>query len=288
MAALVARAPAKLNLYLHVLGKRADGYHALESLVTFTALADMLEVSESVDVSLTLAGEFAAQAGNGESNLVLKAAQLLQTETGTRQGAALHLTKNIPVGAGLGGGSADAAAALRALNEFWLLGLGDDVLHRLVTKLGADVAMCLASKPAIARGVGEQLTPLAQPLPVFYAVLVYPRTPLLTAEVFRALDIASLPASREFAVPDQPSAWLPALARETRNDLQRPAIAVRAEVGEVLLALETVQPAADLVRMSGSGACCFALYMVEGDALKAAASLRQQYPQWWVSVTRIG
>lgn len=285
MPMLVERAPAKLNLYLHVQGRRADGYHALESLVAFADLADVLRVEPAAQLTLTLDGAFADHAGATEQNLVLKAARALQAATDTRHGAALTLTKNIPVGAGLGGGSADAAAALRLLNRFWNLNLPHARLHAIALTLGADVPMCLDSRPAIARGIGEDLTPLPDALPVLYAVLIHPRTPLLTAEVFGALHVSALPKTAAVMAENQ-DFW--AFLATTRNDLQRAAISVRAEVAEVLLALEAALPPPQLVRMTGSGACCFGLYSEPSAAEKSAHALRQQHPKWWVEVTMIG
>lgn len=279
------RAAAKLNLYLHVLNKRADGYHAIESLVVFTSLADEVTVKAADTLSLTTLGEFADAAGDGEGNLVLKAARALQEHTGCKQGAELTLTKNIPVGAGLGGGSADAAAALRGLNDFWQLGLNAAQLHALAVPLGADVAMCLASAPVIARGIGEQLSPLRHPLPALHALLVHPRTPLLTKAVYGAFTLQpSAPVWEDRAMDT--AAFFRALAA-TRNHLQPAAIAVDPIVAEILLALETLHPAPNLARMTGSGACCFALYETAETAARAAETLRQNYPNWWIKAVEI-
>ncbi|MES2983831.1 MAG: 4-(cytidine 5'-diphospho)-2-C-methyl-D-erythritol kinase [Pseudomonadota bacterium] len=287
MQGVTLRAAGKLNLFLHITGRRADGYHLLESLVVFTTLADVLRITPSPALSLSVSGEFSGAAGAGEGNLVLKAAQALRAHTGCSAGAALALEKNIPVGAGLGGGSADAAAALRGLNDFWQLGLSMTALQALAIPLGADVAMCLAATPTLARGIGEQLTPLAHPLPPLHAVLIHTRTPLLTKDVYAAFT----PESSWVAWESQP--WASALQftdalRGTRNHLQRAAIAVDAQVAQVLLALETVQPAPQLVRMTGSGACCLALYADAGHAARAARGLAQTHPNWWVQAVGIG
>lgn len=280
MSAITLSAPAKLNLYLHILGRRPDGYHLLESLVVFTSLVDQLMVEEAADLSLRVEGEFATQVGSLEKNLVLRAARALQAHTATTRGAAITLHKQIPVGAGLGGGSADAAATLRALNQLWQLGLNDAALQRIALPLGADVPMCLAARPSIARGIGEQLEPVTHLAPL-HALLVYPHAALLSAEVYAHYRHQT--ARPTPALPDTPdaAAWLAALA-PTRNDLQSPAITLRPEVAEVLLALETVHPSSDYVRMTGSGACCFALYANAAEASRAATSLAAQYPDWWV------
>ncbi len=277
-------APAKLNLYLYLTGKRADGYHELESLVVFTELADTLTITQSDTLSLRVEGEFAEASGAPEQNLVMKAARMLAAKTGTKQGAALTLTKRLPVGGGLGGGSADAAAALRGLNRFWGLNLSRQDVQYIASTLGADVPMCLDSTPAIARGVGEALTPVLPPPPVVQVLLVHPRVPLLTKHVFaraRLNDPAPVWKSEMRSVEGFINSLAP-----TRNHLQRPAIAVDSRVAEVLITLETLQPAPALVRMSGSGACCFGLYTSADAAERAAKILKHQHPNWWVALTK--
>ncbi len=277
-----AQAHAKLNLSLHLTGKRADGYHLLESLVVFTELADVLSAEKADALSLAVTGEFAGGLEGGD-NLVLRAARLLQQHTGYAGGAALRLEKNIPIGGGLGGGSADAAAALRLLNDLWQLGLGETDLLALAPQLGADVAACVLSGPAIIRGVGETVSPLVQPMPAFTAVLAHPRVPLLTAQVYAMVE-----EIRPGQPPMQEPAddWLAAV-RAMRNDLQRPAIAATPIVAEMLLAMETAAPKPELVRMTGSGACCFALFTDADRAAAYADSIRRQYPGWWVRLSAL-
>ena len=285
MAAITLRAPAKLNLYLHILDKRADGYHSIESLVVFTQLADELTLTKAPhQLTLTVNGEFAGHAGSEDDNLVLKAARLLQTKAGITYGADIRLTKNIPVGAGLGGGSADAAAMLRGFCRVWDIKLDQRELRALAVTLGADVAMCLDSVPVVARGIGEELAPVLKPLPKLHALLVHPRTPLLTKDVYAAFTPgdAAAPWNDDFSAGD----FLASL-KATRNHLQRAAIAVDGRVAEVLLALETLQPAPDLVRMTGSGACCFALYRDEAQAQRALKQLSEHYPNWWMKLSAI-
>ncbi|MFZ4542197.1 MAG: 4-(cytidine 5'-diphospho)-2-C-methyl-D-erythritol kinase [Rickettsiales bacterium] len=284
MAGVTLRAAAKLNLFLHILSRRGDGYHEIESLVAFTEIGDELVIADANDLLLKVEGEFANVSGALHDNLVLKAAQALCSGLSESRGAAITLTKNIPVGAGLGGGSADAAAALRGLNRFWELNISKQELSAIACTLGADVAMCLDSVPAIARGIGEKLTPLLQPLPLLGVLLVHPRVPLLTKQVYETFTL------HEGAAPWQGeqtagSAWLASL-KGTRNDLQQAAIAVDSKVAEVLLALETLQPAPALVRMTGSGACCFALFQTSSQAEKAAQYLTRHHPEWWVRSTR--
>ena len=280
-----ATARAKLNLGLHITGKRADGYHLLESLFVFTELADRLTAEPAEGLSLEVTGPFAADAGAGPDNLVLRAARALQDATGTTQGARITLDKQVPVGGGLGGGSADAAAALRLLVHLWKLDVNKAALFALAPTLGADVSACIAGVPLIARGIGEQLEGLPWAFPSWPVVLVHPRIPLLTAEVYRhylhPLGKAGLPTPA--AMPTDLLGWL----RDMRNDLQRPAIAVSPVVGEVLLAMKTALPTPALVRMTGSGACCFALFTEAEAAKKYAAQLRAAYPLWFVAETTI-
>ncbi|MFM9889470.1 MAG: 4-(cytidine 5'-diphospho)-2-C-methyl-D-erythritol kinase [Rickettsiales bacterium] len=276
---LVARAPAKVNLFLHITGRRADGYHLLESLVAFTQVADTLEAEMAPELSLTVEGPFAGDAGGGGDNLVLKAARLLQQHTATQSGAALRLSKNIPVGGGLGGGSADAAAALKLLNQLWNLSLPDAQLLALAPQLGADVAMCLNGSSAIARGIGDELEPVS--LPPMHAVLVHPRVPLLTKDVYGALATKTVFEQRVDARSANTLHWL----RATENDLEAPALMVQPMVAQVLAALRSTSP--QLARMTGSGACCFGLYADSVAAHKAAAFIAQANPEWWCVPTVI-
>lgn len=272
---LTRAAPAKLNLTLHITGKRADGYHELESLVVFTDLQDVVRVQAADTLTLHVEGAFADASGDGENNLVMKAAHALQAASGCTRGAALTLSKHIPVGAGLGGGSADAAAALVLLSQLWQV---DADLPAIALTLGADVPMFLhAPQPLIARGIGEVLAALDVPLPPLQAVLVYPNKKLATVEVYRAYRHETRPAV---------AVSFDSLA-QSRNDLQRAAIALCPEVAEVLLALETMLPSPVLARMTGSGACCFALYHDAAMATLSAQALAARYPQWWVRTAAI-
>lgn len=287
MPQLLLRAPAKLNLFLHILGRRTDGYHMVESLVVFCDIADELVIEESDALSLTVTGEFADTAGAAADNMVMQAAYILKSHSGFPCGARMRLTKNIPVGAGLGGGSADAAAAMQGLNRLWQLGMNHEELGALAVNLGADVAMCLVSKPLLARGIGEEITLIRHALPAIYAVLVHPRVTLLTAEVyteFRAAETNAQPAWRTFPAGDA-EFWRRLGA--ARNHLQRAAITINPLVAEIMLALETLRPPAQLVRMTGSGACCYALYTAPDAARIAAACLAAAHPDWWVRNTVI-
>lgn len=287
MGQLTLHAPAKLNLYLHITGKRPDGYHLMESLVVFTELADELRIEAADALSLSVDGEFANASGNHSDNLVIKAALALQAYAGVKHGAKLHLTKRIPVGAGLGGGSADAAAALRGLNQLWQLQLNMIELQAIATTIGADVPMCIVGESAIARGIGDQLELLPYALPVFHALLVHPHVPLLTKDVYAAYAHSTPVNAHPWQPAPYDAASFIASLLGTRNHLQPAAIAVNPLVAEVLLALDTLAPAADLVRLTGSGACCFALYRYPEEAESAKRQLMRDYPDWFVALTAI-
>ncbi len=288
-AGLREPAPAKLNLYLHVTGRRPDGYHLLDSLAVFVDLGEALSATPAAGLALRLDGPFAdalADMAPGD-NLVLQAARQLQalSTDGERPpaGADMTLTKAIPVAAGLGGGSADAAAALRLLPRLWGRALPQASLDRLAAGLGADVPVCLASRPALMEGTGEILSP-APPLPDLHLVLVNPRLPVPTGAVFAGLQ-------GRFSAPDplqRPPASLPdlaaALARRG-NDLERPARFLAPAVDRVLAAL-AAQDGCLLARMSGSGATCFGLFAHPPGATRAAAALRRAEPGWWVTAAR--
>jgi 4-diphosphocytidyl-2-C-methyl-D-erythritol kinase len=272
-ALLAETAPAKVNLALHVTGRRADGYHLLDSLVVFPRLGDRLEAEPARGLSLTLDGPFAIGLGAGDDNLVLRAAELLQPQG---RGAALRLTKELPVAAGIGGGSADAAAALRLLARLWSVPLPP---RAAVLALGADVPVCLAGRPARMSGIGEHLAPLR--LPPFWIVLANPGLPLPTGAVFAGLartDNPPLPNPPAFADSGALVAWLAA----TRNDLEPPARALAPPVAVVLAAL-AAQPGCALARMSGSGATCFGLFAHAAPAREAAAAIARAEPAWWVA-----
>ncbi len=286
---ITEQAPAKLNLTLRIVGKRADGYHLLESLVAFTTHHDLLSATLAPALSLTVTGEFAAEAGQGEDNLVLRAAHALRTHAGITHGAQLTLDKRIPVGAGLGGGSADAAAALRALSQLWELNYSMETLATLATPLGADVAMCLYAAPAIARGIGTELTPLVQPMPTLHLLLLHSRVPLLTAEVYRALaGIAHrvpAPTTAMETLGGSAAQWVEYLA-QSGNDLEAPARAQCPAIDSMLHALSHIAPPAMLARMTGSGACCYGIYQTAEQAEQAAQHISRAHPNWWCCVTQ--
>lgn len=272
------RAPAKINLALHVVGTRADGYHLLDSLVVFAGVGDEIRVTPSADLALSVNGPQAAALGTGPDNLVLRAARLFDAT----QGATITLTKNLPVASGIGGGSADAAATLHALSRLW--GLPMPAIPALLT-LGADVPACVNGHPLRMRGIGEDLSAVP-PLPNAYLVLVNPGIGHATPAVFRALTTKTnrpLPETvPEFTDAADLAGWLDL----QRNDLERPAESIAPMISAVKAALAT-QPGCLLARMSGSGATCFGLFAAEHSAAMAAAAIRSAHPAWWVTAAPI-
>jgi 4-diphosphocytidyl-2-C-methyl-D-erythritol kinase len=263
-------APAKVNLYLHVTAKREDGYHLLDSLAVFPAVGDVVSAAPGQGLSLEITGPFGAVLRAEPDNLLLRAARALAPG----RGGAMTLEKNLPVASGIGGGSADAAAALHALSALW--SVVDADLPALALSLGADVPVCLASRPARMQGVGEVLAS-APVLPEFGIVLVNPGVAVPTPAVFRARQGGYTPAA------DLPEAWPSAEAmaddlRRCTNDLQNAAIGIQPVIGEVLDMLAAL-PGALLARMSGSGATCFAIFPTPADAAAAASRITQ--PGWW-------
>jgi 4-diphosphocytidyl-2-C-methyl-D-erythritol kinase len=266
--AVAAFAPAKVNLYLHVTGRRADGYHLLDSLVAFVDIGDRLRAEPATSLSLTVDGPEAADlAAVGGDNLALRAARLLAVQAGTTAGAALHLDKHLPVAAGIGGGSSDAAAALLALRRLWRLPLDDNALCELGVRLGADLPACLYRRAVWVAGIGECLEP-AGPLPEPGILLVNPRRALSTATVFAARRGPFSDVGRFAPMPNKASALAGALM-PCRNDLTEAAIRLVPEIATVL------------ARMSGSGGTCFALFEDRAAAEEARALITAAEPRWW-------
>jgi 4-diphosphocytidyl-2-C-methyl-D-erythritol kinase len=278
-------ASAKVNLALHVTGRRADGYHLLDSIVVFVAAGDRLEAGPGADLTLELTGPRTAGVPVA-GNLVLKAAAALRLAAGKPElGARLRLDKHLPAAAGLGGGSSDAAAALRALDRLWGLGLDSAELMAIGAGIGADVPVCVAAASARVQGIGERVTPLPA-LPEVHLVLANPARALATASVFAGLAEPDNPG-----LPEVPGRWtgvghLVEYLGECRNDLTATAMAAEPEIRNVLAALAG-EPACLLARMSGSGATCFGLYATPADAAAAAAALARRHPHWWVAAARV-
>ena len=271
-------APAKINLFLHVGSRRADGYHALESLVAFADVGDALSFERADALSLSINGPFAASLENEPDNLVLRAARALAAHVGVEPRAKIALTKNLPVASGIGGGSADAAAALRGLCKLWNI---SPALNEIALPLGSDVPACLMGKSAWMTGRGEHATPVS--LPRIPMVLVNPGVPISTAEVFAKLvSRTGTGASRPGAIHSADE--LVAYLKTTANDLQTPASEIAPVIEETLTAL--LNCGALLARMSGSGATCFGIFGNDADAERAANTIAKARKGWWVRSTQ--
>jgi 4-diphosphocytidyl-2-C-methyl-D-erythritol kinase len=273
-----ALARAKVNLCLHVTGRRADGYHLLDSLVVFAGTGDRVTVTAAPALSLCVGGPQGAGLSAGEDNLCLRAARSFPAG----QGAQIRLEKHLPVASGIGGGSADAAAVLQALSRLWRQPLPGAAA---VLALGADVPVCLAGRPARMRGVGESISPLG-PLPQGWLVLANPGLAVSTPEVFRALTCRENAPLPEELPAFADTVALAAFLRGQRNDLEAPARALVPVIGQVTAAL-AAQPGCLLARMSGSGATCYGLFAEEQAALRAAGMLRRAQPGWWVEAAEM-
>jgi 4-diphosphocytidyl-2-C-methyl-D-erythritol kinase len=281
---IVETAPAKINLALHVTGRRDDGYHLLDSLVTFAEDGDELVFETADSDSFRVVGRFGTELSQ-DDNLVLKARDLLRAAhdaQGQPYGqVAITLDKSLPIASGIGGGSADAAATLRGLLRLWKADLPAETLLEIAIQLGADVPMCLASTPLRARGIGETIEKAAMPsVPL---VLVNPLKPVSTPEIFRSLTRRDNAPIGEMTAAPTVSEWMKSLSA-LRNDLQPPAEALVPEITEACDLLR--QSLAGFVRMSGSGATCFGLYETEAAAMKAALALSAYRPNWYVLLTR--
>jgi 4-diphosphocytidyl-2-C-methyl-D-erythritol kinase len=288
MPALVEEGRAKVNLSLRVVGRRADGYHDLESVVAFADCADRLTLEPGGELRLATTGPLAAACGETSDNLVFKAAKLLADSVPNLKLGAFALDKVLPVAAGIGGGSADAAAALRLLARLNSLSLDDPRLQEVALATGADVPVCLFSRACDMTGVGEQLLPLA--LPSMPCVMVNPRVPVATKDVFRELGlrngellVGATDVLESPAWPEQGGSiadWVEVL-ETVANDLEAPALRIEPVIGDVLGALRS-SAGVKLARMSGSGATCFAIYGASAEAHAAAETIRRDHPGWWV------
>ena len=277
-ATIKEAAPAKINLFLHVGDKRADGFHPLQSLAVFTGLGDFLAIETASGLSLTLEGPFAKGLEAESDNLVLRAARALGGK-----GAKLTLTKNLPVASGIGGGSADAAAALRGLNRLWNCGKDSTAQCEIAAVLGSDIPVCVLSTPCFMEGRGEILR-APESMPRLPMLLVNPRVAVPTKDVFAALQTRSgvdmtLPRGRFRDTAD-----LLRFLETTRNDLEAPALALQPGIGVVLTAIAAL-PGALLTRMSGSGATCFGIFADDACCARAAQILKEAAPGWWVAPT---
>jgi 4-diphosphocytidyl-2-C-methyl-D-erythritol kinase len=278
-------APAKLNLYLHVVGRRADGYHLLDSLVAFAEVGDEIIAEAAPALSLRLAGPYAAALGEAQSeNLVWRAAEGLAAHTKRAAAAALTLVKYLPVASSIGGGSSDAAATLRALASLWDISVAEDELAALGARLGADVPVCLVGRAAWLGGVGERVAP-APALPECAVLLANPGAALATPDVFAARRGPFSAPARFDGMPTGARS-LAALLAERRNDLSDAAVALCPVIADVLTRLALL-PGALLARMSGSGATCFALFATLEEAEAAARQVRAERGDWWIAAARL-
>lgn len=285
---LAVRAPAKVNLFLHLAGKRDDGYHLIDTLAVFPEIYDELYFTPSDLLTLQVEGEFADASGTHADNLVLRAARMLNQEAGTNHGAHIRLVKNIPVGAGLGGGSADAAATLKALNAFWELGIDFERLWDLAELLGADVPMCLHSVPLYAAGIGEKISVADQDMHELWIVLAHPNIVLPTKDVFAAISPDHYSWARFDASKKSTH------VRDSYNHLYAPAVSVAPVIEDVIDALiyaaipeGTVSGQVLKVAMTGSGACCYALVADEQTARDCLDRMQKSHPQWWSRMARV-
>jgi len=276
-------APAKVNLTLHVLGRRADGYHEIESLVVFADVGDRLTFIPGDRLALDVSGAGAEASGAIGDNLILKAARELAARFDRVLAGRFILDKQLPVAAGLGGGSSDAAAALRLLAEHNGISADDARLHAAARATGADVPVCLDPKARMMRGIGEILSdPIA--LPELPAVLVNPGVAVPTKDVFAALAAPALTSPAppdDFIATDADAASLVSVLAARRNDLETPAIKLQPIVADVLRTLQA-SPGCLLARMSGSGATCFALFGSVAAAKDVAQRMQARHPGWWV------
>lgn len=285
-------APAKLNLFFHITGRRPDHYHLIESIFAFTQFGDDIEITSSEKITLKIDGNFSAVLQNEsiENNLILRAAHLLQKTAEVKTGAAITLKKNIPIAAGLGGGSSDAAAILKTLNQFWNINLDEKKLAEMGLTLGADIPVCLYQQSAFVFGIGEIITPITLPVSDLYILLVNPNKPLSTKTVFETYHQNTAPFSSSVqknivCACEQEKLFFDFLTRN-KNDLELPATQLMPEISEILSTLKK-QNGCALSKMSGSGPTCFALFKNKSAAENAALDIQNHYPTWWIQLTRL-
>ncbi|KQZ94372.1 4-diphosphocytidyl-2C-methyl-D-erythritol kinase [Mesorhizobium sp. Root157] len=295
-AASVALAPAKINLALHVTGRRSDGYHDIESLAVFTRFGDRIHLEPAAAHEFSITGPFGGDLAADDTNLVIRARDALRRACLGRSGdglrssshpsgfppVSIRLEKNLPVASGVGGGSSDAAAVLKALNQMWNCGLGEHELAEIARSLGADVPMCLSARPLLAKGIGDLVEPVAD-FPALALVLVNPGVAVSTPDVFEKLErrdnenLPPLPSKVDFHSLRN---WL----ETTHNHLEPAARSIQPVIGQALAALN--KAGSGFSRMSGSGATCFGLFETGNVAKRAAVSIRAKHPTWFVAATR--
>lgn len=283
---MIVFAPAKINLALHITGQRPDGYHLLESVVVFAKVGDTLTINGAPHDELTFSGPFGNNLqADAATNLVLKARDAMRHAASAKKRLSppvhIHLEKNLPLSSGIGGGSADAAATMKALNNFWELGLSEATLMAMGLPLGADVPMCILGKPLIASGIGEVITPISH-MPELSLVLVNPSVGISTPQIFKALfnksngQLPEIIPSANWGAGD-----VLAYLSSTRNDLEPPALEICPAIGDVIKTL--IESGALLARMSGSGATCFGIFEDDLAAKAAGQLIARAQPNWWVA-----
>jgi 4-diphosphocytidyl-2-C-methyl-D-erythritol kinase len=276
----ITNARAKINLHLHITGRRINGYHCLDSLVAFTDLCDELIITDCSDFQLKTNVALDCPASD---NLVTRATNIIANYFDLYPHVCIDLMKSIPAGAGLGGGSADAAATLLALRDYWNLNASDDLLKKLAAQLGSDIAACLSYAPVIMRDTGNTLY-VAPKLPTLYSVLIVPTTSCPTQSVYKTYAEQNLPFSSEVEFPSEfidVHSLCDFLRKHTHNDLTAAAIAVNPTVGDVLNTLQS-SPDSLLVRLSGSGSGCYSVFENMDMAIKQASALKENHPEWYV------
>jgi len=273
-------APAKINLFLHITGKREDGYHLLQSLMIFVDVGDELHFSPHDGMFIDVEGPFSTELQDPHKNLVYKAAQALAEEYKIKPAASIRLKKNLPVASGMGGGSTDAATALIGLVKLWALPEETARLQKIAQKLGADVPACLMRKPVWAEGIGEKMTRLPD-MPGMHFVLLNPLTPTPTPDVFRQFRSKFSPPLQFTGRRKTMHEWIADL-KMYRNDMTDAAMQVSPAIKPALQALADT-PNCHFARLSGSGATCFGVYDHREAATAAVNKLRMQFPNWWIS-----
>ena len=282
---LSINAPAKINLYLHITGIRDDGYHLLDSLVVFASVHDIIMIEPANTLILINQGPFGKDLPITDDNLVMRTAKKLQKLIGINDGAKITITKNLPIASGVGGGSADAAAAIKGLFRHWGIPPSLHDLSSLALGLGADVPICLFGQAAFMGGIGEQINPVYA-LPEAPMVLVNPRVGVSTPAIFKARKAGFSIANRFDTIPTTLHDLIDLLIENRGNDLTEPAIQIVPIISDILHQIK-MTPGCQLARMSGSGATCFGFYHTQYEANEAAELIRNSHPEWWVVATRM-
>lgn len=286
-------APAKINLYLHVTGKRPDGYHLLNTLIAFTDIYDEITITPANNFSLEITGEFAPHVEKDERNIIVRAYRLMQQESNKHNNVAIKLVKNIPVGAGLGGGSTDASATLILLNEIWQTGFSKEKIAEIGLKLGADVPIFINRHTAFVSGIGEKIRN-TENLPEIYALLVYPNKLIPTKDVFTSLLLPhklQLILQKTWYFVQWISAYIGIIPwltfiKNQRNDLQNTATSIYQEILDIIEELSTLE-GHKVARMSGSGSTCFAIFTDKNKAKVALSQLQDKYPSFWIKLVKV-